>query len=211
MENTTKNTVAIFDKMANVYSDKFMDTSLYHNSFDVFCNHIHTPNASILDVACGPGNISKYLLHKQPNFELLGIDLAPTMLQLAQRNNPNATFQLIDCKHIATLKTRYHGIMCGFALPYLSKEEAIQLIVDCSNLLLPNGVLYISTMEDHYSKSGFKKGSGGDDMYMYYHQHNYLTQALIDNNFKLVDTQRINYTMANGDTVKDLILIAQRV
>jgi 23S rRNA G2069 N7-methylase RlmK/C1962 C5-methylase RlmI len=46
--------------------------------------------------------------------------------------------------------------MCGFCLPYLSKEEAVKLIRDAAAILNPDGVFYISTMEDDYSKSDFK-------------------------------------------------------
>lgn len=35
--------------------------------------------------------------------------------------------------------------MCGFCLPYLSKEETEKLINDVSRLLNPEGVFYIST------------------------------------------------------------------
>src|SRR5688572_9150377 len=105
----TKNTVAIFDKLADVYQEKFMDTGLYHDTFDLFCNHILRLNAEILEVACGPGNITKYLLQKRPDFKLLGTDLAPKMLQLAKVNNPGAQFDIMDCRDLASLKKQYDG------------------------------------------------------------------------------------------------------
>jgi hypothetical protein len=41
--------------------------------------------------------------------------------------------------------------MCGFGLPYLSKEETENLISGSFALLKPEGVLYVSTMEDDYN------------------------------------------------------------
>ena len=99
--------------------------------------------------------------------------------------------------------------MCGFILPYLSKEEAIQLIKDSALILNKNGVIYISTMEDDYSTSGFKKGSTGDEIYMHYHQADYLTEALIQSGFSMIDTQRKTYPAADNTPVVDLILIAK--
>src|SRR6476660_8726042 len=52
--------VSLFNKLAKQYQDKYMDVSLYHHSFDIFCRHISKPNAEILELACGPGNITKY-------------------------------------------------------------------------------------------------------------------------------------------------------
>jgi 2-polyprenyl-3-methyl-5-hydroxy-6-metoxy-1,4-benzoquinol methylase len=186
-----------------------MDVSLYHDTLDVFCNNITKQNADVLELACGPGNITQYLLNKRPDFKLLGTDLAPNMIELAKINNPSAQFQLLDSRDIKQLHKTYDAIMCGFILPYLSKEEEIQLINDSALILNKNGVIYISTMEDDYSLSGFKKGSTGDEIYMHYHQADYLTEALIQSGFIIIDVQRKTYLAADNTTVIDLILVAK--
>jgi 2-polyprenyl-3-methyl-5-hydroxy-6-metoxy-1,4-benzoquinol methylase len=205
----TKIAVDIFNKLASAYQAKFMDVSLYHDTLDVFCNNITKQNADVLELACGPGNITQYLLNKRPDFKLLGTDLAPNMIELAKINNSSAQFQLLDSRDIKQLHKTYDAIMCGFILPYLSKEEAIQLINDSALILNKNGVIYISTMEDDYSLSGFKKGSTGDEIYMHYHQADYLTEALIQSGFIIIDVQRKTYLAADNTTVIDLILVAK--
>jgi len=114
----------------------------------------------------------------------------------------------MDCRDINNLATKYDGIMCGFCLPYLSKEESIKLIKDSSKILAPNGVLYISTMEDDYSKSGEQTSSSGDKIYMYYHEAGYLTEALVSNGFKITGLQRIQYPGKDGATITDLVIVA---
>ncbi|CAN5425346.1 class I SAM-dependent methyltransferase [soil metagenome] len=207
----SKIAVDIFDKRASLYQDKFMDVSLYHNSFDLFCVSIQKPTASILELACGPGNITKYLLEKRPGFQIFGIDLAPNMIRFAAINNPSAKFEVMNCRDIHTIEERYDGIMCGFCLPYLSKEEAIKLIGDAALLLNFGGILYLSTMEDDYSKSGFKTGSAGDEMYMHYHQADYLTAALDKNEFKILHLQRQDFPMQDGTKMTDLLIIARKL
>ncbi len=202
--------VEIFNKLAQDYQDKYMDVSLYHDSFDVFCSQIKK-NASVLELACGPGNVTQYLLKKRPDLNILGTDLAPNMIELAKINNPQANFQLLDSRKIISLNKTYDAIMCGFCLPYLSKEEAIQLISDAAKVLTNNGVIYISTMEDDYSKSDFKKGSSGDEIYMHFHEEDYLVEALKTNEFKNIDIKRQNYPTTDGSIVIDLIIIAQKV
>jgi ubiquinone/menaquinone biosynthesis C-methylase UbiE len=66
-----KQAIDVFNKLAKVYQDKFMDVSLYHDSFDVFCSHIKKENPSVLELACGPGNITQYLLKKTSRFKYL--------------------------------------------------------------------------------------------------------------------------------------------
>ncbi len=206
----TKLAVDVFDKFAQLYQDKFMDTGLYHDTFDLFCQSITRENADILEIACGPGNITQYLLKKRPDFKILGTDLAPNMLALATINNPTAEFKIMDGRDIGTLGQKYDGIMCGFCLPYLSKEEAIKLIHDAAHLLHPAGVIYISTMEDDYSKSGLETSSAGNQMYMHYHEAGYLTEALQENGFDILDLQRKEYSKPDGSPVVDLIITAQK-
>lgn len=208
--NKTKIAVDIFNKMANAYQDKFMDVNLYSDSFDLFCNSIVTRNAEILELACGPGNITKYLLNIRPDFKIFGTDLAPNMIELAKINNPTAEFQLMDCRDIDLIDKKYDAIMCGFCLPYLSKDESIKLIHDASNLLRPNAVLYLSTMEDDYNKSGLKKGSAGDEIFMHYHQADYLTNTLLENRFEIINLNRQNYPTQDARKTTDLIIIARK-
>lgn len=206
----TKIAVEIFDNCAQQYQDKFMDLSLYHDSLDLFCACVEKEKAEILDMACGPGNITKYLLQKRPDFNILGIDLSPNMLRLARLNNPTAEFQIMDCQAVGKMNREFDAAVCGFGLPYLSREEAVQLIRDVAGRLRPGGAFYLSTMEDDYSKSGFKGPSsgGGAQMYIYYHQADYLTQALEDNGFEIVGLQRKAYPAQDGAT--DLLIIASR-
>lgn len=204
----TKVAVEVFNKRANQYQEKFMDVSLYNDTFDLFCDKITKENASVLELACGPGNITKYLLNKRPDLKILGTDLAPNMLELAKINNPAAEFKLMDCRDIATINKKYDAIMCGFCFPYLSKEEAVKLIHDASEILEPKSLIYISTMEDDYHKSGIRRGSYGDEIYIHFHQADYLADALFENNFKLIEIQRKDFPNPDGTITIDLVLIA---
>ncbi|WP_442787051.1 class I SAM-dependent methyltransferase [Flavobacterium suncheonense] len=207
----TQKAVEAFNKYANLYQDRFMDFDLYNDTFELFCEAIEKKNAEVLELACGPGNITKYLLQQRPDFQILGTDLAPNMIELARKNNPMAKFQLLDCRDFLKLKRNFDGIMCGFGLPYLSKEEAVQLIKDVSTCLNPQGVLYLSTMEDDYGKSGFKKESTGDEIFMHYHQADYLSEALEQNGFRIIALQRKKFPEQDGSYTTDLILIAKKI
>jgi trans-aconitate methyltransferase len=208
--NKTQSAVDIFNRYADQYQNKYMDVSLYHDSLNVFCNLIPEKNASILDVACGPGNITKYLSDQRPDFKIQGIDLSPNMIKLAAINNPEAEFQLMDCRDIDKMNKRHEGVVLGFCLPYLSKEESLQLVNKAAKILTRGGVLYLSTMEDDYSKSGIQKSSSGDEIYMHYHQADYLENAIKESNLKIVSLTRLTYSATDGTPVTDLIIIAQK-
>lgn len=207
----TQKAVEVFNNYANLYEERFMNFDLYNDTFDLFCDSIETKNPEVLELACGPGNITKYLLEKRSDFKILGTDLAPNMIELAQKNNPLADFQLLDCRDFLQLNRKFDAIMCGFGLPYLSEGDSIQLIKDASTCLKKNGVLYISTMEENDDrKSGYKKGSTGDEIYIYYHQASNLVKALKDFGFKIISEKRKSFPENDGTYTTDLILIAQK-
>lgn len=206
--NHTQATVALFDKYANDYQEKYMDVQLYHAWLDEFCSMLKD-NATVLEVACGPGNITRYLLDKRPDLKITGTDLSPNMLALARVNNPEAEFELMDAKDIGARDKQYDAILCGFCLPYLCKEEAVGLISDSVKALETGGVIYISTMEDDYSKSGWTKSSKGDELYMYYHEAGFLTEALAANNYKIVSLKRQPYPTNDGTKVTDMVILAR--
>lgn len=210
--NQIRTATEVFDKCAKEYQERFMDVGLYHESFDMFCKVVAKKNPAILELACGPGNITKYLLEKRPDFKILATDVAPSMIELGKANNPTAEFEVMDCRNISQLDKKYDGIMCGFCLPYLSKEEAIKMIGDASKLLHPEGMMYISTMEEsETNKSGPKTSSSGEyTLYMHYHQAAYLIDALEENDFEILDFKRQDYPTRDGSKVTDLIIIARR-
>jgi 2-polyprenyl-3-methyl-5-hydroxy-6-metoxy-1,4-benzoquinol methylase len=201
---------AIFNKYAREYQDKFMSVSLYEDSLNLFCNLISKENAKILDLACGPGNITKYLLGQKSDLIIRGIDLAPNMVLLAQTNNPGASFEVMDCRSIANLSEIFDGLVCSFCLPYLSKEETNILISDVHKLLSEGAVFYLSTMEDDYEKSGYETGSKGEQIFMHFYKGQYLVDLLEKNNFDIVETVRKSSIMSNGKEVVDLIIISQK-
>ncbi len=209
MDNSTQ-AVAIFDKYASEYMDKYMDVGNYAEGLDLFCEEVPKPNPEILEIACGPGNTSRYVLGKIPDAHLLGIDLAERMLILAKNNNPSAEFACMDCRNIRSLAKKYDGVICGFCLPYLNKNEAVQLLHDAADLLNSNGVLYLSTMEDDYENSRFQTSSKGDQLFMHYHEAGYLKAALQSKGIATIYEHRLPQTGELVGTPPDLVLVARK-
>ena len=136
-----KAAVQIFNKLANLYQEKFMNVELYTDSFKFLCYTISKENPEILELACGPGNITKHLLTLRPDFKILGTDLSSNMIELAKTNNPSAEFEVMDSREVSGLSKSFDAIICGFLLPYLSKEEAIEVIRDYASILNRAGLI----------------------------------------------------------------------
>jgi 2-polyprenyl-3-methyl-5-hydroxy-6-metoxy-1,4-benzoquinol methylase len=207
--NKYETTVATFDKLAEKYQEKYMDFDFYIDTYDAFCDLIKNERAEVLDVACGPGNITKYVLSRHPTFKIHGFDLSPKMIGLARYNNPIATFEVMDSRHVNKISKRYDAVICGFCFPYLSKEDIARFIQNLRDILKENGLIYLSTMEGNEERSGLETSSAGDQVYIHYHQFEFISYHLEKNGFKIIEVIRKDFPVENGIPTTDLIVFAQ--
>jgi cyclopropane fatty-acyl-phospholipid synthase-like methyltransferase len=187
-----------------------MDLTLYDDSYREFCELLRPGRARVLDAACGPGNVSRYLMSQRRDLELLGIDLAPRMVKLAREAVPSAQFALHDCRNLADLKRRFDGIICAFGLPYLSRQEAVAFVSAARKALEQEGVLYLSTMLGRSEDSGFERCSSGDQVYINYYSEDEVIRSLHGFGFTIVQQKRMPSSSVAPKATIDLIVIAKK-
>lgn len=204
-------TLQNWNQLAQAYQDKFMEMDLYNTTYDQFCEAITKDDARILELGCGPGNITKYILAQKPNYEILATDTAPNMIELGKINVPKAQFQLLDVRDMLSLNQTFDAILGGFVVPYLNTIETEQFIADSFQLLNNNGILYFSCIEKETSYSETQTSSDGKvSMEVNYHQASYLVESLQKNNFQLLSLFRIDYPKPSGISDVHLVIIAQK-
>jgi SAM-dependent methyltransferase len=191
-----------------IYQERFMNLTIYDESYDIFCALL-PPRPTVFEIGCGPGNISKYILHKRPDCNLEGIDNAPRMIDLARVHNPTARFSIMDCRALDLITQTYDAIVCGFCIPYLSTDDCAKLFRDCRQLLNSGGYLYLSYVDGPPSLSGYKSGSTGSRMYFYYHRLTTLQSQLSANGFKVLQVMNIPFTREPSITEIHTVVIIQ--
>ena len=204
-----KETFDTWNNIASIYQDKFMELDLYNDTYDFICSVIDKPKANVLEIGCGPGNITKYLLTKRPDFNIFGIDIAPNMVELAKLNNPTANFAIMDCRQIKSLNKKFDAIIGGFCLPYLSQTECKELISNSYDLLNDNGLIYLSFVEGEPDKSEFKVGSGGR-VYFNYYKLDDLQKQLNKYKFKELKTFKVKYKISETEFDTHTIMTAKK-
>jgi ubiquinone/menaquinone biosynthesis C-methylase UbiE len=82
-----------------------------------------TPGMRILDLACGPGTLSYRLAgHVSPGGEVVGIDLASGMIELARREAPSGLpvrFELMDMEDLRFPDSSFDAAACGHGLQFV--------------------------------------------------------------------------------------------
>jgi len=204
-------TFQTWNKVAKIYQDKFMNLDLYNDSYDTFLDLISNTSSSVLEIGCGPGNITKYLLTKKADLKITGIDISENMIELAKKNNPTSEFVIMDCREIDRLDKKFNAIVCGFCIPYISNNDCVKLISDCKNLLTNSGILYLSFVDGNYENSDYISGSSGDRTYFYYHNLKNLEKTLKSNHFEIIKLISKNYIKADGTDEIHTVLISRNI
>jgi SAM-dependent methyltransferase len=196
-----------FNEFASVYAEKFKIIDSYHSSIDRFCDLIVGNKPKILELGCGPGNITQYIKNRFSESNYIAIDLAPNMIDIAKQQVKGVDFMVMDVRNISTFDTKFDAIMCSFCLPFLSKSDTSKLIADCGNRLKENGVIYISTMEGDESKAGFETTSfsGDSEIYFNYHKQEDIEKVLLESGFIIEDFKRQDYIESDGSILLDMI------
>lgn len=187
-----------------------MGMDLYNDTYDSFYKSIKKVNASILEIGCGPGNITRYITSRNPLFKITAIDFSENMIELARKNVPNADFYVMDCRKISDFKNRFDAIVCGFTIPYLSPIDCSMLLSDCSNLLERDGMLYLSFVNGNPKSSGYMYGTSGDRLYFYFHDYQLIKQELERNNLVIINVMEKEYQKSDDTIEVHTILFAKK-
>lgn len=206
--NPYEETAKSWNKAAEVYQEKFMDLTNYDHTYDALVEAL-TPGATLLEIGCGPGNITRYLLRLRPDLDILATDLSPNMIALAQVNVPNARFQVLDSRNMSTLTGPFDAIVAGFCAPYISPEDVDQLFADSAKLLSEGGYLYFSYLDEHQGTSGYVTNSLGDRSYMFFHETQRITSSLQDKGFEVVHSYSIDFPRGQ-DVEKHSVLVGRK-
>ena len=142
-----KNTFTTYNSIADKYEEKFPGKNKF---IDVF-NKMLPKNATIIDVGCGTGYDTKYLLQK--GHKVKSIDASSKMLKIAKKNAPKHKFYLCDIKKIKFRPNSADGIVAGFSIIHLSKKDNVIIIRKFHRILTDSGLLYLALQEGRGEKT----------------------------------------------------------
>jgi SAM-dependent methyltransferase len=105
-------------------------------------------DATVVDLACGPGSLASRVLDRLPGVSVVAIDLDPVLLELARREL--ACFgerarvvdaDLTDASWADVLGGPVHAAVSTTALHWLAPDELVRLYGQVAGVLRPGGVL----------------------------------------------------------------------
>jgi len=99
-----------------------------------------TANTRLLDVATGPGFVAAAAAGR--GARVIGIDLAPNMVQVARSLNPGLEFKQADVGALPFEDGAFDAVVCNFGLGHFPNPE--RAIAECTRVLAMHGHLGVS-------------------------------------------------------------------
>jgi SAM-dependent methyltransferase len=96
----------------------------------------------VADLGCGPGHVARYL-HEQ-GVRMLGIDLAPRMIEGARKLSPEIEFRVGDMRALDLPDGALAGSVVFYSLIHLEEREMAPTLRELRRVLAPGGLLLIA-------------------------------------------------------------------
>jgi len=134
----------MFSESAVLYDSVYSKMKNYENEaaqVRAWINRLRPSGRTMLDVACGTGEHSKYL---KVHFEIDGMDLNPEFLKIAQSKNPDGFYKVADMVDFDMGK-KYDVLICLFSsIGYVGTQEKLKKTIRCfAKHLCDDGVMLV--------------------------------------------------------------------
>jgi ubiquinone/menaquinone biosynthesis C-methylase UbiE len=98
----------------------------------------------VLDLACGTGALERRILDEEPRAQLVGVDLAPAMVERARRKLEGASgvrFEQADAHDLPFDDDAFDAVLCASTFHYFTHPA--QVLAEARRVLRPAGRLVL--------------------------------------------------------------------
>lgn len=132
-----------YDRLAAVYDQRWQFYITNTLSFLVDWAQVQ-PTATVLDVACGTGELERLLTAEHPDQAITGVDFSDQMLAIARpkfANHPAVTFQQASASALPWPQPEFDVVLCANAFHYFDSPG--QVLAEMQRVLHPGGRVVI--------------------------------------------------------------------
>ena len=132
---------------------------------DVFAQTVTSGNAAwVLDAGCGAGRISRYLAER--GCHVVGVDLSPRMVAMAQRDHPDLVFTVGTLTDLPFVDAQFAGVVLWYSIIHTPPAGLARIFAESARVLRPTGHILV----------GFQSGAGTRDVSTAYRQFGHEVQ-----------------------------------
>jgi ubiquinone/menaquinone biosynthesis C-methylase UbiE len=135
------------DKLAESYYDAF--SAVTDGAIEPLLKAAHVGNGTrLLDVATGPGTLAAKAAER--GARVIGIDIAPAMIELAHTLHPHLDFREGSAEELPLGSSSFDAVISGFGVGHFSRPERV--LAEFARVLVPKGRVALSWW-DGFGKS----------------------------------------------------------
>jgi SAM-dependent methyltransferase len=113
-------TFETWDKLAELYYEKFSAIRIYDETYNHFCSLLTKQHSTVLEIGCGPGNVTRYLLDHRPDLQITGSGHCPNHDRLRTQDGSGSGIRRIGYSQPGSneWKIRRHiqWILCSLSI-----------------------------------------------------------------------------------------------
>lgn len=133
-----------YNRIAEDWHRDHLDDDWWREGTDAFIKEL-TPGAHVLDVGCGSGVKSKYLVDH--GFKVIGIDISDKLIEIARREAPEGEFRVLSMTDLDLMPETFDGVFAQASLLHIPKKDAGDVVKKMARRLVPRGFLCINVKE----------------------------------------------------------------
>ena len=197
--------VNLFNQYADYYDNHLTKVLDYQvpKRIEHILNEMAQPKekTSILDLACGTGLLGPLL--KEHTQELVGVDIAPNMIEKAKITKAYDKLHTVDVFEFLNKKHCFNWIIAAELLPYIHDIELLLKAIHFN--LIESGHAIIST-ETHNDDSLVKLSTSA----RYQYNTSQLEKIITGLGFKIISSDAVNIRKQHSQSVKGQLLVLQK-
>ncbi|MGV9385964.1 class I SAM-dependent DNA methyltransferase [Nonomuraea sp. NPDC003707] len=170
-DNWLEDTRASYDTVAVSYADQMreaLDENPYlRATLALFAELVRTAgDGPVADVGCGPGHVTVHL--QELGLDAFGIDLSPTMIEVARRDHPHLRFEVGSMTDLDLPDASVAGLLGFWSLIHVPDDAVLTAFDHFKRVLRPGGTLLLGFHVGDESRLK-TRGYGGHPMKVHVH------------------------------------------
>jgi ubiquinone/menaquinone biosynthesis C-methylase UbiE len=208
--NQDKNLWAIdaYNKTAATYTKLYFDDLSDATLFDEFLSLL--PKGSrVLDIGCGPGNVTKYMAEK--GYEAEGIDLSSEMIKIARSKVPDLKFTEMDMRKLTYHPDSFDGLLVSYSLIHVPSVDADKTIAGFKRIVKPGGFIQILVQKGEKDFMTADTFQAGQRVFLNLHTLTSMRELLTENGFEIIKLEEKKTPYAGDFSDAFIHAIAKKV
>ncbi|MFI6743518.1 class I SAM-dependent DNA methyltransferase [Nonomuraea sp. NPDC050451] len=170
-DNWLEDTRASYDTVAVSYADQMrqaLDEHPYLRAIlALFAELVRTAgDGPVADIGCGPGHVTAHL--QELGLDAFGIDLSPTMIDVARRDHPHLRFEVGSMTDLDLPDASVAGLLGFWSLIHVPDDAVPRAFDHFKRVLRPGGTLLLGFHVGDESRLK-TRGYGGHPMKVHIH------------------------------------------